>query len=884
MTAVADVPAPLAPADTAKTRPIAWLIVVVSAAVPWLKVSAGPAAISIHLLTLAASIGIIVTTPAIDRRELVRRASAFSGLAAGLALLLVGAIAAQVFTAVPYYETIDFIVAASRFAMCIAVGSLVVQSQRSGGWGTARNRILRFALVVFAVAVVLLPLTQGHNFVTAAIDGLASGNTDAVTNGAFRASFATLEPTFNLPRISANLRYPLVLMIVVGIGSLRGASTRGHQLLVGSGTAIVLLSFSRAAILALVLGAIAVAVPPRVREQRRRSWAPAVGLLVLVGTATAIATPGPFDALVGRLYGQDNRSYTTRSNAIDEAIGLSTDSLLGLDMAGREITSPHLALLDGLFGAGILGTVGMTLIVVTIARIGYLTVRRRPRSHPHRTLVVFCCAVILVRAFTAGSFLFDAPAWFAAGLIAATHDPIGRSPRRTSGRPTRATRMLRPRQQGARRLSDGLLASIAQVLAISTNLLFVWAATRLVEKEEVGAIAWLIEISRTLGVLAVFGLTGLTVASVSGARGRGRSELMSTIVRAALAMSAVIIGAWLAVGWLVIPSGDVYSAVAPAVALWIPLTALSLVFEAMARADRDFLGALFLGEWVRRTVLLVLLVTVVASGIGGIRAAVMLTPVVAALAAAIGARRFLGHLRDARRQSAPGSVPQLLRSAVPFVPGLALASMVPQAGAWLGAFVLEPDEVADVAIATRLAFLATVPTLVFTRVLGPRVARVGSVSGPLGASIQRAARVSTATAAAGLAALVLVGGPAIAFVFGEEYRTAVAAAAVLVGGMAARSFFGLGPMVLANTGHVRIAALWALVGVALFGLLSLPMGSMYGAAGISLAASCALLVHAIGSQRSARRLGFETRAIGRQVLNDIERTSSAASRATSDDN
>ena len=44
-----------------------------------------------------------------------------------------------------------------------------------------------------------------------------------------------------------------------------------------------------------------------------------------------------------------------------------------------------------------------------------------------------------------------------------------------------------------------------------------------------------------------------------------------------------------------------------------------------------------------------------------------------------------------------------------FVPATIAALIVPQAGVWLSAFVMSPDDVADLSVAIRSSFLLSVP-------------------------------------------------------------------------------------------------------------------------------------------------------------------------------
>lgn len=390
-------------------------------AVPWLSFRLGGGIVPMSVFAGVLAVVLMI----MHRSSAAVAVTAFSGqrlLVAGGVLVMVGACLAGIVNEDPYYGQPD--------ARSILISGLLMVGAAVAFASLSRrprlpNVMLGAALGTFVVVIVVLPFVlSGHNTISAIIEAYASGSARSVGRNAFLPAFSSLEPTLAVTRLSENLRYQPALCLVAGLALVRPElASRRIGIVRVIAVAVVILTLGRAAILALVVGGVLSALPLHQRQWRQGWLAPrsvAVAISAVLVVVAVIAVAPEVQTTVGeRLQGQDNASFETRNSALSEAYDQFGNALFGLETVDGEPFPPHVAILDGLYGGGILGMVGFSLIVLWAIRVLFSALfdSYTDETEWHRKAQIQLTALVIVRLFSAGSAINDLALWFSVGAI-----------------------------------------------------------------------------------------------------------------------------------------------------------------------------------------------------------------------------------------------------------------------------------------------------------------------------------------------------------------------------------------------------------------------------------------------------------------------------------
>ncbi|MBL7553460.1 lipopolysaccharide biosynthesis protein [Frankia sp. AgB1.9] len=156
-------------------------------------------------------------------------------------------------------------------------------------------------------------------------------------------------------------------------------------------------------------------------------------------------------------------------------------------------------------------------------------------------------------------------------------------------------------------------------------------------------------------------------------------------------------------------------------------------------------------------------------------------------------------------EAAP-SVGRLFSVSLPWLVSLMLYSAFTQADLWVLGATRHGEEVAAYAVASRVATLVAMPTLVVSPALLPMIAELFATKrrAPLFRLLRLGAAVATAPAAAATLLFAVRGGPLLGLVFGPTYRSGGLALTILAAGNTIAAWSGQAGAVLANCGRHRL--------------------------------------------------------------------------------
>lgn len=183
-------------------------------------------------------------------------------------------------------------------------------------------------------------------------------------------------------------------------------------------------------------------------------------------------------------------------------------------------------------------------------------------------------------------------------------------------------------------------------------------------------------------------------------------------------------------------------------------------------------------------------------------------------------------------------------------------------------FLTDERETGLYRAATLLSELVAFGLAVVNFVILPRIAGLHARGDR--AALQRlvtvSTRVITATAAVGLAIILLAGTPILSGLFGAEFVAARTALVILAFGQLANALFGPVALVLNMTGHERLTLAGVSVAVVLNAVLNLILIPLYGMEGAAVASAAALILwNIVLAVLLKRRAGYSSTVVGGQV-------------------
>jgi O-antigen/teichoic acid export membrane protein len=439
---------------------------------------------------------------------------------------------------------------------------------------------------------------------------------------------------------------------------------------------------------------------------------------------------------------------------------------------------------------------------------------------------------------------------------------------------------------------DTALVAVGQVAAVLSAFLVTLVGARVLPTDQFGALSWALSWLTFLAVLAQFGLTQVATIVVAQEERRSHRTLVRRLFGAQSVAVLVTAALWLwAIGPATAAAGSPPGAYGPlvlVVGLGLPVAAVGPVLVNCFRARDRFGLALLFGEHVRRVVLVVVLLVLVARAAPSARTALGWTVALETAFYLVGlvllarvvapggnGRHAAGRVpTDGTHRAVPGGTGggsdrgrspwRLLRWGSTFTVATLASVTVPQAGVWLLAVVAPVEEVAVFSVAVRIAMLVAVPTVIGTRTLAPRVA-AASASGRLAAlaePVLRFAVWSTAVTLLAVVVLAAAGQLLLPALFGAGYDAALTPALVMCAGVLVNAWTGPCSVVLSHAGQERIVAGSALASALAFAGLAVWWGSAWGGTGVAAAAAVAMTARNLYLARAASRtLGIRTIAL-----------------------
>ena len=347
---------------------------------------------------------------------------------------------------------------------------------------------------------------------------------------------------------------------------------------------------------------------------------------------------------------------------------------------------------------------------------------------------------------------------------------------------------------------------VAQVLAVLSGFGFTLVAARTLTLAEFAAVSWALSWSLHLGVLAGFG-SGQSSVIVAARQGPGRvGQVLPRFGVLILSCCAIVVVAWLLV---IGPAAtgatdqvDLYRSVIPSIAVWIPSVALAGLVGGLMRGLGMFGPAALVSEYLRRTVLILLLVSVGATtdiSVG----VLLIIGASAELAVVLAASGWLWGRVGQSGVSSTGLEPtHVWLLSLRFVFPAVAAVVVPHAAVWIAAGT-SSEAAADLAIAIRISIFLYLPQILGLRVLGPRIA-ARSREGDLGRiepTLRGFASMSLLATVVCAAIFGLAGRTILVVAFGEGFESAYAPTLILIAAGVANSATGLSGAVLSHSGN-----------------------------------------------------------------------------------
>ena len=417
-------------------------------------------------------------------------------------------------------------------------------------------------------------------------------------------------------------------------------------------------------------------------------------------------------------------------------------------------------------------------------------------------------------------------------------------------------------ENNSRIRTDTLWTLLTQILAISSGLLMAIVSANTVGQVGFAIIAWALSYLTFVSALARLG-TQQAAARIINTGNSARKDIFillwipTTVAILASAIWLIFLGEFIARKTI---DAHVYINYVPLVGLWIPAAVLLPTIASIFRALYRFDLATLASDWIRRFVIVFVLLFVFAKNDHfkiqfSFQAAIVVEYILLICCFLVLGMKV--HHQSSRNRTVI-SVFTVLR---PFYFLSIVSLLIPQAGVWLLAFVAGPAEVANFGLALRVSFLFGVPFLVVSRVYVPRIASVASKGSvpSLEKPLLRAARSSSGIILVGIVGYLIVGPSVIKSLFGSQFSGAYVPIFLLALATLVNSSSGLCMALLANSGHAQIVSTASAIAGTLFVILSLSLGHYFGAIGVACAAlTTQTCLNIVMAREAKRRLGVRT--------------------------
>lgn len=419
-----------------------------------------------------------------------------------------------------------------------------------------------------------------------------------------------------------------------------------------------------------------------------------------------------------------------------------------------------------------------------------------------------------------------------------------------------------------RQIAAGAGWSLAARVAVSVLGLSASAIlARLLPVENMGAYLLASSLVVSAAVVAGAGVNQLCIRYVAEHLARAERALarhtLRTLLRLGLAVAAVVAVVFAVAADALMPSlfgGVDVRLFGVLLGGWVFLLAGQALVSDCFRGFADLRAASLYGGPFTSAMIVVGLLAVLATG-STITLAGALLLVVAAAAVNVGSAGLSLRRRVRRLPEPPATkvdrlgVRKVLEVSLPLLLSTSLLLVLAGADLWTLGVFWPAEDVASYGVAARTATLVGMPLLVVYGVLPPFVSGLYSTGDHVRLQRLLQAAATAAAVPAGLLTVTFVtgGGPLLALVYGEHYRSGAWELAVLSAGQLASVVAGACGLVLTMTGHqgalLKITAATVLATVALL-VLTVPV---WGPPAAAIVAATGLAVQNVGMAAAARR-------------------------------
>lgn len=408
--------------------------------------------------------------------------------------------------------------------------------------------------------------------------------------------------------------------------------------------------------------------------------------------------------------------------------------------------------------------------------------------------------------------------------------------------------------------ADALLVALAQALGVVSGFVLAAVAADSIGRDGFAVLVWLLAILTYLSSLARFG-SMQAAARVVNHSDAGRRDVM------ALLGIPLVLGGLLACLWFFalgqafvarLESPELYEQLAPLIAIWLPAAAATPTVGAILRAFGRFGVAAVVGDWVRRSALVVPLLVVTGAPLEVLRVAAFTAIAVEYMVICVSVPILF---RVQQRAFRGRALRPLVSEMRPFYLLSVVSLLLPQAGAWLLPFVADSADVADLGLALRFSLLFGLPFFIASRTFVPRIAKASAQKRLLSIEddIARAAGLSAGVTMLGLIGFLLAGRWLTGVVFGSDFDGAFWPTVVLAMGALVNAATGLSMAVLSNSGDAASVSKASTIAGIAFVSGSLLLGRTHGALGVAVAALVAqTALNLVMARRAHRQTGVRS--------------------------
>jgi O-antigen/teichoic acid export membrane protein len=444
-------------------------------------------------------------------------------------------------------------------------------------------------------------------------------------------------------------------------------------------------------------------------------------------------------------------------------------------------------------------------------------------------------------------------------------------PDTSGGRAARSSDDSSTAQFAGRLRRDTAITMVTQILAVLSGFGLTLVAARSLTLTEFAVVSWALSWTLQLGTIAAFG-SGQSSVIVAAQAGRARigAALPKFVVLITLC-SAITVVLWVLVigplAWEETDDAGLYRSAAPAIALWIPTVAVAGLVGGLMRGLAWFGPAALVSEYLRRTILIVVLLTIGIAADVGVGSLLIIGAGVELFVLLCSAEWLRRRLQRFAATTSPDDPARVWALSAPFVLPAAAAVVVPHAGIWIAAAAADSAATADFAIAIRFSLFFYVPQIAGLRVLGPRVAAAARENdlGRIEPMLRGFASVSTVVTGVFAAGFAIAGQTMLVAAFGEEFRSAYAATMILIFAGVVNSATGLSGVALSHTGHEVYWSRTALAAIVVFPAAAFAL-SPHGALGLAIAAAGVMIA------RNLLVAAVTSRLTGITALPTLDRT------------